>query len=58
MSSAEAIRPATKSETVTRRSRSGVIHLKLRVPSQARVPLTAAPVAIADAMHCMHTQPV
>jgi hypothetical protein len=39
---------------VTRRSRLGVSHVKLRVPSQARAPLTAAPVVIAVAMHCMH----
>lgn len=54
ITTAEAISAAAKMQIVNRRSRIGVSHEKPRVASQARIPVAAAPVVIAVAMHCMH----
>ena len=37
-------------------NRRAVIQCGLRAPTQARIPVVAAPAVIAVAMHCMHMQ--
>jgi hypothetical protein len=46
--------PAASRAAVASFKRRGVIQRGLRVASQARIPVAAAPVVIAVAMHCMH----
>jgi len=46
--------PPTIRTTVSRFSRIGVNLRGLRVATQARTPVVAAPAVIALAMHCMH----
>ncbi|HEY1246912.1 MAG TPA: hypothetical protein VGF29_18980 [Hyphomicrobiaceae bacterium] len=46
--------PTLRSAAVATFSRRGFIQLGLRVANHARIPVAAAPVVIAVAMHCMH----
>jgi hypothetical protein len=46
--------PAARIKAVVSFSRRGVIQLGVCVAIQARMPVAAAPLTIAVAMHCMH----
>jgi hypothetical protein len=46
--------PTLRSAAVATFSRRGFIQLGFRVANHARIPVAAAPVVIAVAMHCMH----